>query len=231
MRRNWRAAGLVAGAGTGGLALALWWRTHPSACPYAQRLWLLPPRPFITRKRLLALLAPQPGERILDVGVGTGYYALDVADRVQPNGIVCALDLQPKMLERTGTRARQRELTNIELTVGDARALPYPDGQFDGVYLVTVLGEVPDQAAALREAHRVLRPSGRLVVGGHRRPAHGPDRGAAATGRRGRLPVRTQTGPPLGVLRPLHRRRLAARLHLAQLLVQRRDHGECREAR
>lgn len=165
MRRNWRAAGLVAGAGTGGLALALWWRTHPSACPYAQRLWLLPPRPFITRKRLLALLAPQPGERILDVGVGTGYYALDVADRVQPNGIVCALDLQPKMLERTGTRARQRELTNIELTVGDARALPYPDGQFDGVYLVTVLGEVPDQAAALREAHRVLRPSGRLVVG------------------------------------------------------------------
>lgn len=133
MRRNWRAAGLVAGAGTGGLALALWWRTHPSACPYAQRLWLIPPRPFITRKRLLALLAPQPGERILDVGVGTGYYALDVAARVQPNGIVCALDLQPKMLERTGTRARQRELTNIELTVGDARALPYPDGQFDGV--------------------------------------------------------------------------------------------------
>ena len=48
---------------------------------------------------------------------------------------------------------------------GDARALPYPDSTFDAAYLVGVLGEIPDEAAALRELRRVLRPGGRLVVG------------------------------------------------------------------
>ena len=48
---------------------------------------------------------------------------------------------------------------------GDARHLPYADESFDGAYLVTVLGEIPDQDAALRELRRVLKPSGRLVVG------------------------------------------------------------------
>jgi ubiquinone/menaquinone biosynthesis C-methylase UbiE len=53
----------------------------------------------------------------------------------------------------------------LEVRRADARELPYPDDAFDGAYLVTVLGEVPDQDAALRELRRVLKPEGRVVVG------------------------------------------------------------------
>jgi ubiquinone/menaquinone biosynthesis C-methylase UbiE len=50
-------------------------------------------------------------------------------------------------------------------TRSDARSLPYSDASFDGAYLVTVLGEIPDQEAALRELRRVVEPGGRIVVG------------------------------------------------------------------
>ena len=144
---------------------ALWWRRHPSACPYGQRVWVEAPHPLITRARLRELLAPQPGERVLEVGPGTGYYTLDVAEWVAPGGTVEILDLQEEMLDHTLRRARERGLSNITPARGDARELPYADASFDAAYLVTVLGEIPDQEAALRELARVLRPGGRLVVG------------------------------------------------------------------
>jgi SAM-dependent methyltransferase len=147
------------------LAGALWWRKHPSACPYGQRFWVQPPHPLITRKRLRQVLAPQPGERVLEVGPGTGYYTLDVARWVAPDGTLEIFDVQPEMLEDTVGRAAEQGITNITPTRGDARSLPYPDESFDAAYLVAVLGEIPDQDAALRELHRVLKPGGRLVVG------------------------------------------------------------------
>lgn len=72
---------------------------------------------------------------------------------------------QVLMLDHTTGRADERGLANVMPTQGDARRLPYPDASFDAVHLVTVLGEVPDQDAALREVARVLKPGGRLVVG------------------------------------------------------------------
>lgn len=147
------------------VAYALWWRKNPSACPYALRFFIELPHPFITRERLRGILAPRPGERVLEVGPGTGYYALSVARRLEPGGVLEVLDLQQGMLDHTLGRARQQGVTNIAATRGDARALPYPEEAFDAAYLAVVLGEVPDQHAALRELGRVLKPGGRLVVG------------------------------------------------------------------
>ena len=62
-------------------------------------------------------------------------------------------------------RARRAGVHNIVASRGDAERLPYPDGQFDAAYLIGVLGEIPDQTAALRELRRVLKPEGRLVIG------------------------------------------------------------------
>ena len=154
------AAGAVAALGG-----ALWWRKHPSACPYGQRWVVEPPHPFITRRRLREVLAPQPGERILEVGPGTGYYTLPVAEWLGRDGRLDIFDLQQEMLDLTLTRARERGLANVVAEQGDARQLPYPDDTFDAAYLVTVLGEVPDQELALRELARVVKPDGRVVDG------------------------------------------------------------------
>jgi SAM-dependent methyltransferase len=165
VRHRDAARGLALAAGTAVLAAARWWRKHPSACPYAQRFWVEAPHPLITRDRLRTVLEPRPGERVLEVGPGTGYYTLDVADSVSPGGRLDIFDLQQEMLDHTMRRAGKRGLTNITPAQGDARQLPYPDASFDAAFLTTVLGEIPDQDAALRELARVLKPGGRLVVG------------------------------------------------------------------
>jgi ubiquinone/menaquinone biosynthesis C-methylase UbiE len=147
------------------LGAALWWRRNPSACPYSQRFWVQAPHPFITRERLRATLDPAPGERVLEIGPGTGYYTLDLADWVGPEGALEIFDIQQEMLDHTMQRVGDRGLENVTPTRGDAQALPFEDASVDAVVLTTVLGEIPDQDAALREIARVLRPGGRLVVG------------------------------------------------------------------
>lgn len=154
----------LAGAGAV-LGAALWWRRNPSACPYGQRFWVEAPHPFITRPRLREALEPQPGETILEVGPGTGYYSLPVAGWLRPGGTLHVFDVQQEMLDHTLARARAAGIDNLEPRQGDARSLPYDDGSFDAAFLVTVLGEIPDQERALAELRRVLAPGGRLVVG------------------------------------------------------------------
>jgi SAM-dependent methyltransferase len=144
---------------------ALWWRKNPSACPYGQRFWVQAPHPLITRARLRRVLAPAPGERLLEIGPGTGYYSLPVAQWLEPQGTLEMLDLQPEMLEHTLERAHRAGIENMHTTVGDAQAMPFADDTFDAAYLTVVLGEIPDQEAALRELRRVLKPTGRLIVG------------------------------------------------------------------
>jgi ubiquinone/menaquinone biosynthesis C-methylase UbiE len=156
---------LIGAAAATTLAAALWWRKNPSACPYGQRFWVEAPHPIITRERLRSVLRPQPGERLLEVGVGTGYYSLDLAEWVAPEGTLELFDLQQEFLDHVMRAAAERGLTNLVPTQGDATQLPYEDASVDAVVLTAVLGEIPDSAAALREIRRVLRPEGRLVVG------------------------------------------------------------------
>jgi ubiquinone/menaquinone biosynthesis C-methylase UbiE len=144
---------------------AVWWRKNPSACPYSQRFWVEAPHPFITRERLREILEPAPGERLLEVGPGTGYYTLPVAEWLSPGGRLDVLDVQQEMLDHTLRRAGEHGIANVTATLADAQGLPYADDSFDGAYLVTVLGEIPDQDAALRELRRVVKPGGRIVVG------------------------------------------------------------------
>jgi ubiquinone/menaquinone biosynthesis C-methylase UbiE len=154
-----RAAIVVGGAL---LAGALYWRTHPSACPYAARFSLDFLRPGLGVARLLETLEPREDERVLEVGPGTGHYTLPVARRVAR---LDAFDLQGEMLREVQRRADAAGVGTIVTRQGDARSLPYEDETFDAVFMVTVLGEVPDVPAALAEVRRVLRPGGRAVFG------------------------------------------------------------------
>jgi ubiquinone/menaquinone biosynthesis C-methylase UbiE len=169
-----RARTLLGAAGAATFAAALWWRKNPSACPYGQRFWVEAPHPIVTPERLRAALRPEPGERILEIGPGTGYYTLDMAEWVggtdgDPaaggNGTVEIFDLQQEFLDHVMRRAAERGIENVAPTQGDATSLPYEDASMDAVVLTAVLGEIPDRAAALAEIRRVLEPDGRLVVG------------------------------------------------------------------
>src|SRR3954447_23938830 len=160
LRRLLGAAGLLT------LGAALWWRKNPSACPYGQRFWVEAPHPVITPDRLRSVLRPEAGERILEIGPGVGYYTLDMAEWVGPEGKIEIFDLQQEFLDHTAGRAAERGLANLVPTQGDATALSYEDVSMDAVVLTAVLGEIPDPVAALREIARVLKPTGRLIVGG-----------------------------------------------------------------
>jgi ubiquinone/menaquinone biosynthesis C-methylase UbiE len=156
---------LLGAAAAATLAAALWWRKNPSACPYGQRFWVEAPHPIISRERLRSVLRPLPGERLLEVGVGTGYYSHDLAEWVGPEGTLELFDLQQEFLDHVMRGAAERSLSNLVPTQGDATALPYEDASVDAVILTAVLGEIPDSGAALGEIRRVLKPDGRLVVG------------------------------------------------------------------
>jgi ubiquinone/menaquinone biosynthesis C-methylase UbiE len=147
------------------VAAGYWWRKNPSACPYGQRFWVEAPHPLITRERLRTVLRPASGDRILEIGPGTGYYTLEMAGWIGPEGTVEIFDLQQEFLDHTMRRAAERGIENVVPNRGDATALPYDDGSFDAVVLIAVLGEIPDHDAAVAEIARVLKPGGRLVVG------------------------------------------------------------------
>ncbi len=179
-------------------AAALWWRKNPSACPYSQRFWVQAPHPFITRERLRSVLSPNPGERMLEIGPGTGYYSLDLAGWVAPGGAVEIFDIQQEMLDHTMRRAAEAGIENVTPTLGDATGLPYDETSMDAVVLITVLGEIPDQDAAMREIARVLKPDGRLVVGELMGDPHYTSPGRCAPWQGSGLPVVERSGPAFG---------------------------------
>ena len=154
-------AALGAGVSTAGFLYA---RRHPTACPYAHRWMVQIPKPGVSVRRMLSVLDPQPKDRLLEIGPGTGYYSLPVAERLE-KGRLEVFDLQQEFLDLVAERATGRGLKNIVGWQGDAQELLFEDNRFDGAFLVTVLGEIPDQDAALRELARVVKPGGRVVFG------------------------------------------------------------------
>jgi ubiquinone/menaquinone biosynthesis C-methylase UbiE len=151
----------IAAALVGG---ALWWRKNPSAMPYWQRFFVELPHPGITPKRLIEILEPQSKDRLLEVGPGTGYYALEIAERLD-RGRLEVYDLQQKMIDHVMSRAKERGLDKVTGWTGDAQEMLFEANRFDGAYLTMVLGEIPDQDRALAELARVVKPGGRIVVG------------------------------------------------------------------
>jgi SAM-dependent methyltransferase len=106
----------------------------------------------------------QPGDRVLDVGSGSGTDALISARLVGPAGRVFALDMTPAMLDKLRHNLRLAEVSNVEVVEGNAASIPLPDASVDVVTSNGVLNLVPDKAAAFAEIFRVLRPGGRVQI-------------------------------------------------------------------
>ncbi|MGH2713737.1 MAG: methyltransferase domain-containing protein [Thermoleophilaceae bacterium] len=114
------------------------------------------------RKLVYDALGAVPGERIVDVGCGPGFYTRELLDQVDPDGAVAGVDSSPQMLAVAERRCEGRE--NVTFHEGDATALPVDSESFDRALCVQVLEYVEDAAATLAEMHRALRPGGRVVI-------------------------------------------------------------------
>jgi phosphatidylethanolamine/phosphatidyl-N-methylethanolamine N-methyltransferase len=112
------------------------------------------------RRRAVARLAVAPGERVLEVGVGTG-----LSLPQYPAGCeVVGIDISEPMLERARTRLSGLARADVRLERMDARAIGFPDAHFDKVLAPFVISVVPDPDRVLAEMVRICRPGGTIIV-------------------------------------------------------------------
>lgn len=104
------------------------------------------------------------GMAVLDVGCGPGRLTIPAAKAVGTSGSVVAVDMQPGMLKRAQEKAQSENLGNIEFVEAATGEGKLGDNRFDRAILVTVLGEIPDQEAAMKEIYEALKPGGILSV-------------------------------------------------------------------
>lgn len=116
------------------------------------------------RRILRELLAVQRGETVLDIGVGPGFLAAELAAESGPDGLVCGIDVSEQMLAIAQTRTEVAGSAPVELKNADANHIPYGDESFDVAVSTQVLEYVADLPGALAGIHRVLRPGGRVLV-------------------------------------------------------------------
>jgi arsenite methyltransferase len=105
-----------------------------------------------------------PGNAVLDIGCGAGVDSLVAAHLVGPGGRVVGLDVTAAMVERALASLARLGLAHVTFQVGEAEALPFPENDFDAVISNGVFNLTLNKDKALHEAHRVLKPGGRLML-------------------------------------------------------------------
>ena len=116
-----------------------------------------------SRETLVRNLSFAPGERVLEVGVGTGL----CLPLYPPQCDLTAIDLSEAMLDKAAERVKEQGLTNVKLLKMDAGAMEFADNTFDAVIAAYVVTAVPDYRKLMSEMVRVSRPGGRLVLLNH----------------------------------------------------------------
>ena len=122
------------------------------------RLKLQPPDETAVRHGI------QPGMTVLDIGPGNGTYTIAAARQVGLEGKVFAIDIEPRMIERVEQNAAAAGIENIDARVADVYDMPFDDDSFDVIYMIAVIGEIPQPDRALAECFRVLKLNGTLAV-------------------------------------------------------------------
>lgn len=134
-----------------------------------ERVRWLPPGEVLGHLRL------QPGTCVADLGAGTGYFAIPIAVQIAPQGRLFAVDLQPEMLARLAEKLSLPDMpANVQLVEGSANNTTLPAESCDRVLMANLWHELDDHPGVLREAARLLRPGGLLVIVDWRHDADRP---------------------------------------------------------
>ncbi|MDI6816476.1 MAG: arsenite methyltransferase [Actinomycetota bacterium] len=112
----------------------------------------------------VALASLKEGEVVLDLGSGGGFDCFLAAPRVGESGRVIGVDMTPEMLEKARANARKSGFANVEFRLGEIEHLPVADNEVDVIISNCVINLSPDKQRVFDEAHRVLKPGGRLMV-------------------------------------------------------------------
>jgi ubiquinone/menaquinone biosynthesis C-methylase UbiE len=115
-------------------------------------------------QEVLDALALRDGERVADIGAGSGYFALRFARQVGPGGRVFAVDVSKDMLTHLETQARTAQLGNVQPILAAAADPGLPDGAVDRVFFCDVWHHIEDQAGYLERLKKALRPDGEIVM-------------------------------------------------------------------
>jgi len=136
---------------------------EPARCVEGMDRMAARPAILESRRRMRELLGAKPGDRMLDVGCGTGEETAELAKLVSPDGSAVGVDLSGTMLAQARQRFASKGLP-VDFRAGDANQLEFPDNFFDGCRAERVLQHLDDPARAVAEMARVIRPGAWLVV-------------------------------------------------------------------
>ncbi|MDD3532366.1 MAG: arsenite methyltransferase, partial [Candidatus Shapirobacteria bacterium] len=112
----------------------------------------------------VAIASLKEGEAVLDLGSGAGFDTFLASPKVGKTGKVIGVDMTDEMLEKARANAKKGNYTNVEFRKGDIESLPVDDNSIDAIISNCVINLAPDKEKVFKEAHRVLKTGGRLMV-------------------------------------------------------------------
>lgn len=118
---------------------------------------------FLSPNKLMQRLELKENSTVLEVGPGPGYFSIKIAQKIS-KGKLYLTDIQQEMLDFAEKRLNRKGIKNVEYHHCDGKTFPFPDNNFDVIFMVTVLGEVENKREYIREFQRIIKTNGILSI-------------------------------------------------------------------